>query len=247
MSSGHTFCPPHIFLRIHFSWIEALCLLFFAESAEQVSHLCEWPTAWTGRHLFQWPSRVWPRASREPKRSFSPAKTQMEILSTAFQAILVLQDRVAASEPLTWSTQVRPAMVSELIILSSHGLILILDTGMVAWKLKVKKATVRRWATVQKASHLYVFQKNRCRKKEAEEELSSRSGHEGGLWGVWRTLWVKVLQMWCKTVCFFFFNFILKKCNPGKYFRTKCDEPKVCLFRLQCRIDKFCRSKWSHD
>lgn len=60
----------------------------------------------------------------------------MEILSTTFQMIPVLQDEVVVSESLTLSSQARPSMVLESIILSSHGLNLILDTGMFAWKLR---------------------------------------------------------------------------------------------------------------
>lgn len=42
------------------------------------------------------------------------------------------QSNVLQGGPLTLSTQANPEMVLESIILSSHGLILILDTGMFA-------------------------------------------------------------------------------------------------------------------
>lgn len=63
-----------------------------------------------------------------------------------------LIDRAEARGALTWSTHFRPSMVSELIILSSHGLILNLDTGMFAWEFR--KGGFRRRAAAQE-KHLY--------------------------------------------------------------------------------------------
>lgn len=80
-------------------------------------------------------------------------------------------DGAAASGPLTWSTHLRPSMVLELIILSSHGLILILDTGIFAWNcMKCECQTTNN----SKGSSASAWRGRR-------RESSSWSGHAGGL------------------------------------------------------------------
>lgn len=67
----------------------------------------------------------------------------------------------AGSERPTLSTQERPAMELESIIFSSHGLILILDTGMFSWN-------------AQRQNKVFRYRRNAVCEKQQREQTRSR-------------------------------------------------------------------------